>query len=79
MHTHSHRFDVVSRDGSPVDGPKQIDTVEVGPGQRIDILLKTNNPGIWPFHCHRLDHLNNEHVYPGGMLTFIRYMDFGNQ
>jgi FtsP/CotA-like multicopper oxidase with cupredoxin domain len=73
MHTHSHRFTVVTRDGSYVDEPQKIDTIGVGPGQRIDIILEADNPGTWPFHCHRLDHVTNEHVYPGGLLTFIHY------
>jgi FtsP/CotA-like multicopper oxidase with cupredoxin domain len=75
MHTHSHKFQVVARDGSPVDEPQKRDTVQVGPGQRVDIILFADNPGIWPFHCHRLDHVANEHIYPGGMLTFIRYIE----
>ena len=73
MHTHSHRFTVVARDGSYVNEPQKIDTIGVGPGQRVDIILEANNPGTWPFHCHRLDHVTNEHTYPGGMLTFIHY------
>jgi FtsP/CotA-like multicopper oxidase with cupredoxin domain len=73
MHTHSHRFTVVARDGSYVDEPQQVDTISVGPGQRVDVVFDANNPGTWPFHCHRLDHITNEHVYPGGMLTFIHY------
>jgi FtsP/CotA-like multicopper oxidase with cupredoxin domain len=71
MHTHSHKFIVVARSGSPVDEPQKIDTVEIGAGQRVDIILFADNPGIWPFHCHRLDHVTNEHIYPGGMMTFI--------
>ncbi|HDZ62197.1 MAG TPA: hypothetical protein ENH40_03505 [Nitrospirae bacterium] len=75
MHTHSHKFTVVARDGDYVNEPAKRDTVAVGPGQRVDIILNADNPGIWPFHCHRLDHVTNEHIYPGGMLTFIRYID----
>ena len=75
MHTHSHRFTVVARDGSYVDEPQKIDTIGIGPAQRVDIILEADNPGTWPFHCHRLDHVTNEHVYPGGMLTFIHYED----
>jgi FtsP/CotA-like multicopper oxidase with cupredoxin domain len=75
MHTHSHRFTVVARDGSYVDEPQKIDTIAIGPAQRVDIILEADNPGTWPFHCHRLDHITNEHVYPGGMLTFIHYED----
>ncbi len=75
MHTHSHKFKVVARDGSYVNEPQLLDTVEIGPAQRVDIILYANNPGIWPFHCHRLNHVANEGAYPGGMLTFIRYID----
>ena len=73
MHTHSHRFLVVARDGNPIKDPSLLDTVEVGPGQRVDILLEADNPGVWPFHCHNLLHVSNDNIYPGGMLTFIRY------
>lgn len=75
MHTHSHKFQVVARDGSWVEEPQKIDTVQVGPGQRVDIILFADNPGIWPFHCHRLDHVANDAIYPGGLMTFIRYID----
>lgn len=73
MHVHSHRFMVVARDGSYVNEPQKIDTVGIGPGQRVDIILFADNPGIWPFHCHRLNHVTNEHIYPGGMLMYIQY------
>ena len=75
MHTHSHRFTVVARDGSYVDEPQQIDTIGIGPGQRVDVIFTADNPGTWPFHCHRLNHVTNENIYPGGMLTFIHYED----
>ena len=73
MHTHSHRFTVVARDGSYVNEPQKMDTIGVGPGQRVDVIFEANNPGTWPFHCHRLNHITNENIYPGGMLTFIHY------
>jgi FtsP/CotA-like multicopper oxidase with cupredoxin domain len=75
MHTHSHKFIVTHRDGLPVKEHVKLDTVEVGPGQRVDIVLFADNPGIWPFHCHRLNHIANDDIYPGGMLTFIRYLE----
>ncbi len=74
MHVHSHKFIVVARDGSYVNEPQKIDTVGIGPGQRVDIILFADNPGIWPFHCHRLNHVTNEHIYPGGMLMFMKYV-----
>ncbi len=75
MHTHSHKFQVVARSGSRVNEPQLIDTVEIGPGQRVDIILIADNPGVWPLHCHRIDHLANDKIYPGGMLTFLRYVE----
>jgi FtsP/CotA-like multicopper oxidase with cupredoxin domain len=76
LHTHSHKFRVVARDGAYVDEPQLIDTVHIGAAQRVDIILYADNPGIWPFHCHRLNHVANDHIYPGGMLTFIVYEDY---
>jgi FtsP/CotA-like multicopper oxidase with cupredoxin domain len=75
IHTHSHKFLVVARDGTPLETPPKMDTVQVGPGQRVDILLTADNPGVWPLHCHRLTHVANDHIYPGGMMTVIRYVD----
>lgn len=74
IHTHSHKFIVTHRDGTPVETPVKMDTVEVGPGQRVDILLFADNPGVWPMHCHRTIHVANDSIYPGGMLTFIKYI-----
>ena len=68
-----HKFVVVARDGNYVDEPQKIDTVGIGPGQRVDIILLADNPGMWPFHCHKLNHVTNEHIYPGGMLMFMKY------
>jgi plastocyanin len=75
MHTHSHKFIVTHRDGLPVKEQVKLDTVEVGPGQRVDIILFADNPGVWPFHCHRLNHVANDGIYPGGMMTLIRYVE----
>jgi FtsP/CotA-like multicopper oxidase with cupredoxin domain len=74
IHTHAHKFDVTHLDGLPVKEPVRRDTVEVGPGQRVDIVLYADNPGLWPIHCHRLVHLVNDDIYPGGMLAIIRYI-----
>lgn len=76
IHLHAHKFLVTHRDGRPVAQPQAMDTVHVGPGQRADILITADNPGIWPLHCHRIPHVANDHIYPGGMLTFLRYVDW---
>jgi FtsP/CotA-like multicopper oxidase with cupredoxin domain len=71
MHLHGHSFLVTHRDGSPLPEPIVMDTVDVGPGQRVDLLIAADNPGLWPFHCHTAAHVTNAGVYPGGMLTHI--------
>jgi FtsP/CotA-like multicopper oxidase with cupredoxin domain len=52
IHTHGHSFKVVATDGNDV--PKGMallkDTVLIGPGERYDLELDGNNPGVWMFH-----------------------------
>ena len=55
--------------------PQQVDTIGVGSGQRVDVVFDADNPGTWPLHCHWLNHVTNENIYPGGILTFIPYED----
>lgn len=75
MHIHSHKFLVTHRDGAPVKNPQRLDTVAVSPGQRVDILIEANSPGVYPFHCHEATHVANDSIYPGGMLFIVRYVE----
>lgn len=38
--------------GSPV----YFDTLMTTKGERYEILLKADNPGLWMAHCHNLEH-----------------------
>ena len=42
-----------------------LDTVEVYPGEYVDIAVKSDFPGTWMMHCHVIDHEDN------GMLTML--------
>jgi FtsP/CotA-like multicopper oxidase with cupredoxin domain len=75
MHVHSHKFLVTHRDGLPVKEPVKMDTVAVGPGQRVDILIEADSPGMYPFHCHEATHVANDSIYPGGMLFILKYTE----
>jgi len=33
------------------------DTVNVGPGERYDVIWQAREPGKWPLHCH--GHVNH--------------------
>lgn len=72
LHLHGHAFLVTHRDGAPLAEPLILDTVEIGPGQQVDLLIAADNPGVWPFHCHTVAHVTNAGAYPGGMLTQIQ-------
>ena len=41
------------------------DTVLVGTGETVDILLEVTNPGLWMAHCHIA-----EHIESGMMFSF---------
>jgi manganese oxidase len=49
------------------------DTVNVGPGQRYDVIWKARLPGKWLFHCHLPHDTTNNNVEQncGGGLMMI--------
>ncbi|MED4228471.1 multicopper oxidase family protein [Neobacillus cucumis] len=56
FHTHGHHFQVVASDGRDISHPMTKDSITIGPGEKYDLLLKADNPGIWPIHCHMGPH-----------------------
>ena len=69
IHLHGHLFKIVATDGNPVPEAAQLtkDTVLIGPGERYDIELVADNPGVWMVHCHIESHAAN------GMMTHLAY------
>jgi hypothetical protein len=56
-HLHGMPMEVVARDGWPLGGASfKCDTLGVNPGERYDVLIKADTPGVWAFHCHILPH-----------------------
>jgi FtsP/CotA-like multicopper oxidase with cupredoxin domain len=74
MHMHGQPFKIVSTDGYPVPEVAQLtkDVVNIGPGERYDLLMTPDNPGTWLFHCHILTHVQNHGVEPGGMISVVK-------
>lgn len=68
MHVHGGPFTVVARDGYVLSkGARfQADTVNVGPGQRYDVIWKALRPGKWLVHCHIPHHTTNNNVEQDG-------------
>ncbi len=75
MHMHGHQFKVVALDSSELENPYWVNTIDIAPGQTVDVEVIGNNPGTWTFHCHILPHVTNRGEYPGGMLTLVDYTD----
>lgn len=68
MHLHGHTFQVISKNGKPMEGsPIYLDTVNVFPGEEYEIALEANNSGLWMVHCHHLVHAEK------GMHTMMNY------
>ena len=75
MHTHGHNMTLVARDAMPVMTKDVEDTVEIGPGQRVDTtILADAQPGTWMIHCHVLDHIEDGAGMPEGLITSLHYL-----
>lgn len=42
-----HRFRVLALDGNPVPAPQEVDTLDLGPAERVDAEVTMNAPGVW--------------------------------
>ncbi len=76
MHIHGGPFLVVARDGETLapSARFEADTVNVGPGQRYDVIWKARNPGKWMIHCHIAHHTTNNNAEQhggGGLMMHI--------
>ena len=76
MHVHGGPFNVVQTDGNPVPEAAQIekDTVNVGPGERYDVIWEAREPGRWLLHCHIPHHTTNDNTEQeggGGLMAVI--------
>ena len=76
MHIHGGPFRVVAVDGQTLQPSARYDadTINVGPGQRFDVIWKAREPGRWPLHCHIAHHMTNNNVEMrggGGLMMII--------
>jgi FtsP/CotA-like multicopper oxidase with cupredoxin domain len=42
-----HKMKVIALDGNPVPTPQTLDSIFLGAGERIDVVVEMNHPGIW--------------------------------
>ena len=56
-HLHGMPMRVVARDGYELGSAAfTCDTLGVNPGERWDVVVECDEPGVWAFHCHILTH-----------------------
>ena len=75
MHIHGGPFTVMATDGVtlPNSARYEKDTVNVGPGERYDVIWTAREPGKWLLHCHINHHTTNDNIEEQGAggLTLI--------
>jgi FtsP/CotA-like multicopper oxidase with cupredoxin domain len=71
-HLHGYVMKVIERDGRPLGTAAfECDTLGVNPGERYDVLIKADRPGVWAFHCHILPHVEGASGMFGMVSTLI--------
>jgi FtsP/CotA-like multicopper oxidase with cupredoxin domain len=71
MHLHGMHMTVIDKDGWEQPAPWKCDTLNVAPGERWDVIVNCNNPGVWAFHCHILPHAESPHGMFGMVTALI--------
>ncbi|GLC27728.1 multicopper oxidase family protein [Roseisolibacter agri] len=71
MHLHGMPMTVIDKDGWAQPAPWKCDTLNIAPGERWDVIVDCDNPGVWAFHCHILPHAEMEHGMFGMVTALI--------
>ena len=56
IHFHGHTFKVLSYANKEIN-PYLADTVMLEKNEAAQILIYADNPGVWMFHCHVIEHM----------------------
>ena len=71
MHTHGYYMNVFAQDGFNLPAPYKADVLNIAPGQRFDVIIEADEPGVWAFHCHILTHAESPHGMFGMVTALI--------
>jgi FtsP/CotA-like multicopper oxidase with cupredoxin domain len=71
MHLHGMPMQVIAKDGYRVPQPYLADTLNIAPGERLDVLVRATEPGAWAFHCHILNHAESRNGMHGMVTALI--------
>lgn len=70
MHLHGIPQLVFAKDGFHLPAPYLVDTLNIAPGERYDVIVDCTEPGVWAYHCHILSHAESRHGM-FGMVTAL--------
>jgi FtsP/CotA-like multicopper oxidase with cupredoxin domain len=73
FHLHGHDMLVTHKDGLPLAQPYGADVVSMGPGERYDVIVEMNNPGLWMTHDHIEHHTTSNGQEGGGSMLVVEY------
>lgn len=73
FHPHGHDMLVTHKDGLPIPEPYYADVVPLMPGERVDVIIEMDNPGLWINHDHIEHHVSNAGKAPGGAVLIFEY------
>jgi len=71
MHLHGLPQLVTHRDGYALPVPYLVDTLNIAPGERWDVIVDAKYPGLWAFHCHILTHAESRRGLFGMTTVFV--------
>lgn len=71
MHLHGLPQLVFAKDGWNLPQPYYLDTLNVAPGERWDVIVDCTEAGVWAFHCHILSHAESDHGMFGMVTALI--------
>lgn len=71
MHLHGFPQLVIAKDGWAQPVPWKCDTLNIAPGERWDVIVECDEPGVWAFHCHILTHAESDHGMFGMVTALI--------
>jgi len=73
FHLHGHDMLVTHKDGLPLEQTYYADVVSMGPGERYDVIVEMNNPGLWMTHDHIEHHTTSAGQEMGGSMLVVEY------
>jgi len=73
FHLHGHDALMTHKDGLPLAQPHPVDVLAMQPGERYDLIVHMNNPGLWMTHDHIEHHTTNAGKDHGGSMLVVEY------